>query len=279
MGLATLLALSGVGLGVGFLSGIVGIGGGVLIVPFLYFFYAHPSWSGAVVSEDMMVPLAHATSLFVIVPTAMTGTLTYARARLVAWRAVIPIAAFSVAAAAVGATLALELPGEVISFTFGAFLVFTGVQLAGRKPRADGKPLRLQIWVTAATGVLVGLLSAILGVGGGLVAIPMLLYVVRIDVARVAATSLAVVGAAALSGAATYIINGVGLPGRPPGSFGYVHITAAIPLTIGAMVAVRWGAKANQRVNRKVLRRVFGVGFILLGLRMLWQNGHQLFGG
>lgn len=279
MGPATLLALGVVGLGVGFLSGLVGIGGGVLIVPFLYFFYAHPTWAGAAVAEDVLVPLAHATSLFVIVPTAITGTLAYARARLVAWRAVIPIAAFAVASAAVGATLALELPARLLSFAFGLFLMLTGLQLAGRKPRGDGRPLRLELRVTALAGVLIGVLSAILGVGGGLVAIPMLLYVVRMDVARVAATSLAVVGMAALSGALTYIVNGAGLPGRPPGSLGYVHVTAAVPLTIGAMVAVRWGARANQRVNRKLLRWLFGVAFVLLGLKMAWESGTQIFGG
>lgn len=274
---ATLLALGGVGLAVGFLSGLVGIGGGVLIVPFLYFFYAHPAVSGTTVTGEMAVTIAHATSLFVIVPTALTGTMTYARAHLVAWPAVVPIAAFSVAAAAVGATLALELPGDALSFTFGLFLVFNGIQMAGRKPQAEGKPLRLQLWVTAATGTLVGFLSAVLGVGGGLVAIPMLLHVVRLDVARVAATSLAVVGLAACSGTLTYIINGAGLPGRPPGSIGYVHAAAALPILLGSMVAVRYGAKANQRVNRRVLRWLFGAAFVVLGLRLAWQSGTRLF--
>lgn len=278
MSLATLLALGGVGIAVGFLSGLVGIGGGVLIVPFLYFFYAHPSWSGAVVAESVLVPMAHATSLFVIVPTAAAGTFTYMRAHLVAWKAAVPIAAFSIAAAAVGATIALELPAHAISVAFGLFLVITGVQLAGRKPRADGRPMRLHLSVTAVTGTVIGMVSSVLGVGGGLVAIPMLLYVVRLDVARVAATSLAVVGLAALSGAVTYIINGAGTTGRPPGSFGYVHVTAAIPLAIGAIVAVRWGAKANQRVNRKVLRWAFGIAFILLGLKLTWSNLLQLAG-
>lgn len=276
---AALLALGGVGLAVGFASGLVGIGGGVLIVPFLYFFYRTPAFSGVAVPAELLVTVAHATSLFIIVPTALTGTLTYSRARLVAWRAVVPIALFAIAAAAVGATLALEIRGEALAFGFGVFLVFTGLQLSSRKPGGEGRPLRLELRVTAMTGIAVGLLSAMLGVGGGVVAIPMLIYVMRMDVARVAATSLAVVGMAAFSGTITYIVNGVGVAGRPPGSVGYVHLAAALPIMIGSMVAVRWGAKANQRVNRKVLRWVFGVSFIVLGLRMAWQNGVRLFFG
>jgi hypothetical protein len=275
---AALIALGGVGLGVGFLSGLVGIGGGVLIVPFLYFFYGHPTWTGTTISTELLVTVAHATSLFIIVPTAVTGTVTFSRARLVAWQAAVPIALFSVAAAAMGATLAVEMPAEALSFGFGLFLTFTGIQIAGTKPRTEVRPMRLQLWITALTGTLIGLLSATLGVGGGLVAIPMLLYVVRLDVARVAATSLAVVGLAAMSGSITYIVTGYGLPGRPPGSLGFVHVTAALPILVGSIFAVRWGAKANQKVNRKVLRWLFGAAFILMGLRLAWQSGVRLFG-
>jgi hypothetical protein len=275
---AALIALGGVGLGVGFLSGLVGIGGGVLIVPFLYFFYGHPTWTGTTISTELLVTVAHATSLFIIVPTAVTGTVTFSRARLVAWQAAVPIALFSVAAAAMGATLAVEMPAEALSFGFGLFLTFTGIQIAGTKPRTEIRPMRLQLWITALTGTLIGLLSATLGVGGGLVAIPMLLYVVRLDVARVAATSLAVVGLAAMSGSITYIVTGYGLPGRPPGSLGFVHVTAALPILVGSIFAVRWGAKANQKVNRKVLRWLFGAAFILMGLRLAWQSGVRLFG-
>jgi hypothetical protein len=272
MGPTALVALAGVGLAVGFMSGLVGIGGGVLIVPFLYFFYGFPEFAGAHMAPDLEASVAHATSLFIIVPTAVVGTLTYAKARLVAWRAALPIALFSIVAAAVGANLALLLPAEVLKLGFGVFLMFTGMQLVGRKPGAEGRPLRLTLPVTAATGLLIGLLSALLGVGGGLVAIPMLLYVVRLEVQRVAATSLAVVAFAAAAGTLTYIVNGFRDPGLPPGSVGYVHITAAMPILIGSMLTVRWGARANQRVNRRTLRLVFGAFFFVLGIRLVWTS-------
>ncbi len=276
---ATLLALGGVGLIVGFFSGLIGIGGGVLIVPFLYFFYGRPALSGVTMASDLLVTVAHATSLFVIVPTAVMGTFTYARARLVTWKVAVPVAAFSVVAAVIGATVAPSLPDALLSFAFGLFLIFNGIQLVGRKPQTDGHSLRTDWLVVAAVGIVVGLLSSILGVGGGIVAIPLLLYVVRVDVTHVAATSLAVVGLAALSGTLTYIVSGAGVAGRPAGSFGFVHIAAATPILVGSLIAVRWGAKANQRVNRVMLRRAFGAGFILLGLRFAWQYGLRLFGG
>jgi uncharacterized membrane protein YfcA len=264
-----LVALGAVGLAVGFLSGLVGIGGGVLIVPFLYFFYAHPDFAGATVSADIEASIAHATSLFIIVPTAIVGTLTYSKAGLVAWRAAIPIALASILAAALGANLAVLLPAEALKLGFGLFLIFTGVQLISRKGGAEGKPLRLTLPVTAITGALIGLLSALLGVGGGLVAIPMLIYVVRLDMPRVAATSLAVVSVAAAAGTLTYVVNGLGEPGLPPGSVGYVHLSAAAPILIGSMLTVRLGARSNQKVNRRTMRYVFGALFMLLGVRLV----------
>jgi uncharacterized protein len=268
----TLVLLAGVGLAVGFLSGLVGIGGGVLIVPFLYFFYAHPALSGAHVAPALEASIAHATSLFIIVPTAVVGTWTYARVKLVAWRAVLPIALFSILAAAVGANLALLLPADVLRLAFGVFLLATGIQLIVRKGGPHEQPLRLTLPVTAAAGLLIGLLSALLGVGGGVVAIPMLLYVVRLDVQRVAATSLAVVAFAAAAGTITYIVNGFGDQGLPPGSLGYIHVTAALPILIGSLLTVRLGARANQRVNRRTLRYVFGSLVLVLGARLVLSS-------
>src|SRR5215211_5537269 len=106
MTVAALVALAVVGVAVGFLAGLVGIGGGVFIVPFLYFFYSHATWSGVELAPALHATVAHATSLFIIVPTAAVGTATYARSQLVVWRAALPVAVFSVASAALGAVLA-----------------------------------------------------------------------------------------------------------------------------------------------------------------------------
>lgn len=265
-------ALAVVGVAVGFLSGLVGIGGGVLIVPFLYFFYAHAAWSGVAVPSSMQATVAHATSLFIIVPTAVVGTMTYARAGLVAWRAATPIAAFSLAAAAAGAVLAARVPAEALKVAFGAFLVFTAVQLLVRRAGRRKGALRVSMPAAAVTGVLVGLSSALLGVGGGLVAIPLLIHVMRLDMERIAATSLAIVAVAATAGTLTYMVSGQGAAGLPSGSIGYVHVFAALPMLPGAMLAARWGARANQRMDPRLLRRTFAVLLGVLGLHLVIGN-------
>lgn len=272
MTVAALVALAVTGLAVGFTAGLIGVGGGVLIVPFLYFFYSHATWSGAVFPEALHTTVAHATSLFIIVPTAIVGTITYTRAGLVAWRAALPIAAFSTLAAAGGALLAIRVPGAFLKVGFGAFLLFTAVQLVRRPAPGPAGPLRLALPVTAMIGVLAGVLSALLGVGGGLVAIPLLLNVVRLNVERVAATSLAIVVVAATSGSLTYMFAGTGMADLPVGSIGFVHVAAALPMLPGAMLAVRWGARVNQQLDARTLKQLFALFFAVLGARLVITN-------
>ena len=269
---AALLALIVVGFAVGFLAGLVGIGGGVLIVPFLYFFYAHASWSGVSIPAGLHATVAHATSLFIIIPTAMAGTATYARNGLVAWRTALPVAVFSMVLAAAAATLATRMPPQLLKVAFGTFLVFTGIQLMTRRAANVEGPPRENLLAAGATGALVGIFSALLGVGGGLVAIPMLMYVVRLDIRHVAATSLAIVAFAATAGTLTYMFTGVDTAGLPAGHVGYVHVAAALPMLPGAVLAARWGARLNQRLDARKLRRLFALLFAVLGANLVLRN-------
>lgn len=272
-----LLALLAAGVAVGFLSGLIGIGGGVLIVPFLYFFYEHPAWSGVEVATSLEAAIAHATSLAIIVPTAIQGTITYQRAGLVAWRAVLPIALASIVAAVAGARLALLLPGAALKLAFGVLLLAAGTRLIWSGDPAQRRALRLGLPATLVTGALVGLFSALLGVGGGLIAIPMLIHVIGLDLERVSATSLAVIVFAAAAGTVTYVISGRGAVGLPPGSWGYVHLAAAFPMLTGSLLAVRWGAWLNQRLHTTALRALFGLLFIAMGIRLVAGNAGVLF--
>jgi uncharacterized protein len=276
MGVMTSLVIIAVGVAVGLLSGLVGIGGGVLIVPFLYFFYDRPDLFGVIVSPEARVVLAHGTSLFVIMPTAVRGALAFHRSGLVAWSAVWPIGAGSVVAALGGARLAAVLPPELLKSLFGTLLILSGVQLLFRKsaPPTDVVPEapRLSLWVTFSVGLVVGLMSALLGVGGGIIAIPMLIYLVKLDIRQVAATSIGIIGLTASSGTIGYVLTGMGQPGLPPWSLGYVHVSAGLVMFLGAAFSVRWGAALNQRLKPRALAMMFGGLFVLLGLRLVGAN-------
>jgi uncharacterized protein len=245
------------------------------MVPLLYFFYGHPAWGGVQLAAELHAVVAHATSLFVIVPTAILGTWAYHRARLVDWRAALPIAAFSMGAALLTTRLTPMLPAEGLKLGFGLFLLASGLNLLRPLPlRALDQP-RPHLWLAAVGGIAVGVISALLGVGGGIVAIPILVYAMGLGLEKVAATSMAIIVFTATAAVIGYALTGPTLP-MPDGSVGYIHYLAGLPIMLGSLVAVGTGARVNQRLSTRALRILFGVVFILLGLRLVVENFRAL---
>lgn len=276
MDAGAVVVVLGVGVAIGVLSGLIGIGGGVLIVPFLYFFYGHPEWFGVAVAPEIATVVAHATSLFVIVPTAVRGSVAFHRSGLVVWRAVWPVAIASMFAAALAAQAAALLPPGALRIAFGALLLYSAGGLLARR-RVDARllaprPLRLSLPVTLASGGVVGVFSALLGVGGGVVTIPILTQVIGIELRRVAATSLGIVALTSLAGVLSYIVGGIGVVGRPPWSVGFVDLGVGGVMAAGATLSVPWGAALNQRLRPRLLAVLFGGLFALLGAWLIAAN-------
>jgi uncharacterized membrane protein YfcA len=265
---------------VGVVSGLLGIGGGVLMVPFLYFLMEKSAWSGLLVPLEHQAALAHATSLAVIVPTALAGLLTFRKSGLVSWPLVFPLGLFAALAALVGARVAATLPTEILKATFGAFLVVMGVRLAMRREGADGlQGEELPVWKAAIGGTTIGFLSALLGVGGGIVAIPILIRWAGLDLGRVVPTSIGIIVFAAPAGVLSYALGGSGLPGLPSGAVGFVHVPAALAMIPGAVLLAPVGARLNLSLPTRTLRWVFAVLLAGMGAELVWSNGRLLLGG
>ncbi|HEX5870074.1 MAG TPA: sulfite exporter TauE/SafE family protein [Longimicrobium sp.] len=278
MGAGSLVAVFVVGLLAGLLSGLVGVGGGVLMVPFLYFFYGRPGWSGVAPPPDVATVAAHATSLFVILPTSVRGAWAYHRRGLVVWRAVWPVGAAAAVAAAVASRAAVQVDPRWLRLVFALFLLWNAVDVLrppGTPAEGGGageRPLRLSLPLTAGVGSVIGVFSAFLGVGGGLLAIPLLMHAVRIDLRRVAATSLAIIALTSLGGALAYMLARPGAAVRPGFSMGYVDLAVAGVLAAGTVLSVGWGAELNRRLNPRHLAIVFALLFAALGARLLMEN-------
>lgn len=266
-----LLSLAASGLAAGFVAGLVGVGGGVLIVPLLYFFYAHPAWSGVTVPSELQAVVSHATSLLVIVPTSILGVWTYHRAKLVEWRAALPIAATSVLAAFAASQVTPSIPAPALKLGFGLLLAVSGGRLL-RSGSGRQTPGRTHLAVAVLGGVAVGSLSSLLGVGGGIVAIPILVYLVGLPLKKVAATSMGIVVFTALAGVIGYAVGGPPPGAMPVGSVGYIHVMAGLPIMVGAVAAVGLGARVNQALGAKRLQTLFGLLFLVLGLRLVIEN-------
>jgi uncharacterized protein len=273
------IAVFGTGLLAGLLSGLVGIGGGVLIVPFLYLFYAHPELSGVHPTTEAATLAAHATSLFVIVPTALLGTWRFHRHRSVTWRAALPIGIAAAVAAVLASQAAVRLDPRLLRLAFGGLLLVSAWRLldtrgdapAGGAP-APLRPLRVSPPVTVGVGGVVGGFSALLGVGGGIVGIPLLLGVVRVPLRSVAATSMAMVGITSFAASIAYMATAPSMPIRPGASLGFVDLTVGATMVAGTLLSVSIGASLNRRLDTRTLGVIFGILFAAAGLRLLIMN-------
>ena len=269
------LAAVAVGLLAGGLSGLVGIGGGAVMVPFLYFFLGHTELSGTNVSASHQAVVAHATSLLAIVPISMRGAWLYHRAGQVHWDTVWRLGGASVVTAVLGAHVAVVLPGGVLKVAFGIFLLVVAVRLSfGSDPLAsssqtDSAPDMMR---ALSGGAAVGFFSALLGVGGGLVAIPVLIYWLRVPIRKVSGTSLAIITFTALTGAIGYAIAGWGHDANPSGLLTFFHLPASAALAVSALVAVPLGAGLQPRIPAHRLRTLFAVVFLAVGVRIAIVN-------
>ena len=266
-----------VGLFAGAVSGLVGIGGGAIMVPFLYFFLARSGLSGTAVPLETQAVVAHATSLLVIVPTSVRGAWLYHREGLVEWDAVWRMGVASVIAAVLGARVAVAVPGPLLKLAFGLFLLVIAARLAGRRrgPAEDddaAAPGAIRRGPALAGGAAVGFFSALLGVGGGLVAIPVLIYALRVSMRRVSGTSLALITFTALTGAIAYAVSGWYDAGAAAGLLGYFQLPAALALAVGAFLAVPVGTNLQLRLPTHALRLVIAIVFVLLGARIAIGN-------
>lgn len=252
------------------------------MVPFLYLLFAYPQWSGIHIPAADQAVVAHATSLFVIVPTALAGIFSYQKNRLVAWPMVLPMALTAVLSAWLGVHVAIRLPPEILKAFFGAFLFASGVNLlrSSRRDRGGEEPPGPgAVPLAALGGLMVGFITSLLGVGGGIVAIPILIYVMKLEMRKVAATSLGVVVFSALVASGTYTAAGWARPGLPSGSLGYIFAPVGLALWPGAVLTARYGARLNQRMNPRALKILFGLVFLLVGLRLFLANISQALGG
>jgi uncharacterized membrane protein YfcA len=257
-----------VGAFVGLISGLTGIGGGVFMVPFLYILYERLG-----VAHGDATTIAHATSLAVIVPTAIRGLIGFRGTGLVQWRAAFPLALTGAITAAIVAQYTSRIPAQGLRVGFGAFLIAVSGDLLLRRHSVDDMPAPRGKHVAGALvlGVPVGALSATLGVGGGVPATMGMHYLLELPFRVIVPTSLAVIMMTGAAGSISYLFQPVA---NAPftGLVGHVDFRHGLPLAIGAVLLAPVGVALNKRIPVLTLRRIFGVVLILIGATLVLQN-------
>ncbi|AEB07937.1 sulfite exporter TauE/SafE family protein [Desulfobacca acetoxidans] len=258
-----LLMYVGFGAVAGILAGLLGIGGGLVIVPMLVFTL---TWQG--VPNEYIMHLALATSMASIIFTSVSSFSAHHRRGAVHWLVVRRIALGIVLGTFLGACLASRLSTAYLKGVFVVFLYYMAYQLiADRKPKPSRTlPGRLGMF---AVGNGIGVVSALVGIGGGTLSVPFMLWC-NLTVHEAIGTSAAIGFPIAIAGTIGYIVNGWQVAGLPDYSWGYVYLPALVGIVAASVLTAPLGVRLAHSLPVDKLKRVFAILLALVGTRMLW---------
>lgn len=258
-----MLAYAATGALVGFLAGLLGIGGGMTLVPVLAAMFAAQQ-----LAPDHTVHLALGTGMASIMFTSSASVRTHHRLGGVDWSLVRRMGPGMVAGTLLATTLSGWVPQRALALAF-AVIVYAGATqiLLGRKPSAartlPGTPALVAIGL--AVGVVCGLVSA----GGAFMTVPFLLFC-GVSITTAIGTGAALGVPVAVVGTLGYLLSGARVHELPPLALGFVYLPALLGIVAGSVVTAPFGARAAHRMPVAALRRIFAGLLYVLATKMLW---------
>ncbi|MFN4004584.1 MAG: sulfite exporter TauE/SafE family protein [Hylemonella sp.] len=241
----------------GFLAGLLGIGGGMIMVPFMTMILESKGFAA-----EHVVKMAVATSLATISFTSLSSVRAHHRHGAVLWPVARQLAPGILLGAAVGAQIAAALPTRVLGLVFSLFIAYSATQLfLDRKPKPTRTlPGRAGLF---GMGGVIGLLSSVVGAGGAFISVPFMTWC-NVKIHQAVATSAALGFPIALAGTVGYIWAGRNLPDMPAGAFGYLYLPGLLVIATLSMLTAPLGARTAHRMDIRPLKRAFAVVLYLL---------------
>ncbi|MDP1896224.1 MAG: sulfite exporter TauE/SafE family protein [Hydrogenophaga sp.] len=254
------------GLCTGFLAGLLGIGGGMLMVPFITIIL-----SGRGVAPDLAVKMAIATSMATIIFTSISSVRAHHKRGSVRWDIVKRLAPGIVLGSALASMGVFALlKGTWLALFFAAFVSFSATQmLLDKKP----KPTRTLPGTAGQLGAgsVIGFLSGLVGAGGGFASVPFMTWC-NVAIHNAVATSAALGFPIALTNALGYVVAGQGVADLPAGSVGYIFMPALVVIATASVVMAPVGVRAAHALPVKTLKRVFASILYALAAYMLYKG-------
>lgn len=256
----SMLALGGV---VGFLAGLLGIGGGMILVPFMAMLF--PLYG---VPDQWVVHAAIATSMTTIVFTSVSSVRAHQKKGAIRWGIVAAMAPGIVLGGLLSGGAAFAyLSGAGLSLFFSLFVGYSGIRMFQAKPAVEGRTMPGHVAMFGA-GSGIGFLSGLLGAGGGFLSVP---FMTRgnIPVHHAVATSAALGFFIAVANSVGYIYSGFKVVQGQPGMLGYIYWPALLVVSAMSVLTAPFGARCAHRLPVSTLRRVFACLLFALALYML----------
>lgn len=260
------VAYIGLGAFAGFFAGLLGVGGGLVMVPALVMMFA--AQAGFPAGE--ILHLALGTSMATIFFTSLSSLRAHHQHGAVLWDVVLRITPGILLGTALGTFFAAHVPARPLALFFTLFVCFVAVQMVLAIKPAPARVLPGAIGLLSV-GAGIGAVSSLVAIGGGALTVPFLSWC-NVRLPKAIGTSAAVGFPIALGGTLGYIHNGSGHAGLPPWSLGFVYVPALFWLALASMLVAPLGARLAHRLPVVTLKRVFACVLIVLAGRMLWSQ-------
>ena len=258
------LALLGVG--TGFLAGLLGIGGGMLMVPFITIIMSNRG-----VAPDLSVKMAIATSMATIIFTSISSVRAHNKRGAVRWDIVKRLAPGIVTGSVIGSLGVFSLlKGSYLAIFFGLFVSFSATQMFLDKKPAPTRQMPGTAGQFAAGG-FIGFLSGLVGAGGGFISVPFMTWC-NVAIHNAVATSAALGFPIAVANVLGYIVSGQTVQDLPPNSFGYIWLPALTVIAITSFFTAPFGAKAAHTLPVGKLKKIFASILYVLAAYMLYKG-------
>ena len=250
----------------GFMAGLLGVGGGIIMVPALYYAFT-------VLDFDIVtrMHLSVGTSLAIIIPTSIISTKTHMEYDAVDFKMVKSFGIFILLGVIAGTFLAVNLrtPALVLFFSIFAFIV--GIFFIFVREKLIDNPKKISDLIKNISGVIIGFISVPLGIGGGSLMVPFM-RTFGYDIRKSIGTAAAVGFLIAVSGTLTMITGGKIINNvTSPFSLGYVNLLGLIVFVPVTMIMARAGAKAVYKIDKKILSKIFGTFLIIVSIRSFFE--------
>ena len=265
---AQVIALLITGIGVGFASGLLGVGGCFIMVPVQF-------WALKSIGVDptIAIRIAFGTNLLVVLPTAFSGAMTHHKKGAVLWKAGVTFGIAGAAGAFFGAFIASHLPGKVLTTVFGIAVILGAIRMLTAKPPKIDEQHSDSMTAFILWGIPLGIVSGIIGIGGGVLMIPIMVYFLKFKMHQAVGTSTALMIFTAIGGALSFWLNGLGVQGLPPYSTGYLNWLQWILLAGCSIPMAIVGAKTAHLLPGKQLKYLFILVMFYMGLKMIGVFG------
>lgn len=257
----------GIGLITGFLAGLFGIGGGLILIPLLSYALTRQG-----LSADTTMHIAIATSLAIILFTSISAVISQVQYAAVNWQVFWWMSISLVIGSLGGSFIGSSLSGMVLRIAIGIFTLAIALELIISTGHKNSKNQNTENpapkWLFSSGGLVIGIASAIFGIGGGALIVPYLTWC-QLPIKKAIGTSSACTIPVAAASTIGYLWTGYGQSDLPWGSLGFIYFPALIPVAVGSMIFARVGVKFSHSLHPVILKRIFAGLLICIAISFL----------